>query len=188
MLNPEDVRHIQDYLRSLPNHQTPIPQPIDQNNLRRPKTAVVASPELYDLDKELQCNFPNVYDLIGGVEGLLMCVDNAENESITQACVNDNALYDKLSSEVFNAIDQGAELESELSGSSLVYDAITTEYVSWEFTEAIIKATRAYGEILRNCLAVFAGRPTTLRVIMLTKTPLKGVYLIRFVNEEKIPY
>ena len=189
MLNPEDVRHIQDYLRSLPNHKTQSVQPINQSNLSRPKTAVVSSPELYEIDEIMQKEFPTVYDLLGGVEGLLMCADTDETTPISQMCISDAELYDHLSSKAFDALDKEFFMESE-SGedsdapvSQIIYENAAKEYISWEFTETILKATRAYGELLRDCLAGLANVKNDVRVTMLTKTPIKGVYLIRFSNE-----
>jgi len=188
MFSPEDFRHIQDYLRSLPSHNTQSVQPINQSNLNRPKTAVVSSPELYGIDQHMQKEFPAVYDLLGGVEGLLMCADAGEKTPISQMCVSDCELYDHLSNEAFNVLDQEAYIESVCSGADIIYENAAKEYISWEFTEIVLKATRAYGELLRDCLAGLANVENEVRVTMFTKTPIKGVYLIRFSNEQHIPF
>ena len=59
----------------------------------RPTTCVVQSEELYKLNLLLQEEFPTIYELIGGIEGLLMCVDKGSRR-LSQVIHDRAAFYD----------------------------------------------------------------------------------------------
>lgn len=154
-------------------------QSISHKLLNRSKTCVIESEELTRLDALLQTEFPTVYDLLGGIEGLLMCLSRS-GEPITYVCKTEESIHEQLSVESLSALDAVVESETEFSGNEFIYDNATKEYISWGFTETVIQAAKAYREILVECLSGIMNTPNTIHITMLTKSPITNVYFIQF--------
>ncbi len=155
---------------------------VDPVKLYQPKICIIKSEELSNLNDSLQTNFPVVYDLLGGIEGLLMCADKGEI-SASNICRTDEILYDHLSTEAYNVLETVAETETGMTGNEFVYDQATSEYISWGFTETLLQATKVYGEILRECLRSLMDQHNEINITMLTRTPIRSVYMIQFTNQ-----
>lgn len=140
---------------------------------------MIESEELTRLDGLLQTEFPTVYDLLGGIEGLLMCL-NRSGEPITHVCKTHESTHEQLSVESLDVLNAVVESETEFTGNEFIYDNATKEYISWGFAETVIQAAKAYREIVVECLSGIMNVPNTIQITMLCKSPIANVYFIQF--------
>jgi hypothetical protein len=145
----------------------------------RPTTCVVQSEELYNLNLLLQEEFPTIYELIGGIEGLLMCVDKGSRR-LSQVIHDRAAFYDSLVGETYTLLDEIAECEVQHTGNDYVSDELNKEFMSWGFSNAMLKATEAYMSILNDELKpVLQKQNDEVTVVCIMQAPLRGVYYIQ---------
>lgn len=145
----------------------------------RPTTCVVQSEELYKLNLLLQEEFPTIYELIGGIEGLLMCVDKGSRR-LSQVMKDEAAFYDSLVGEAYTLLDEIAECEVQYTGKDYVSEEFNKEFMSWGFSDALLKATEAYMSILNDEMSpIFQRRNNEFTVVCIAQSPLKGVYYVQ---------
>ena len=137
------------------------------------------SQELYKLNEVLKSEFPTIYELIGGVEGLLMCADKGDYR-IMDICDNREKLYDNLTGECYNVLDAVAETESIHSNNDMLPMEMDKEFMSWGFTDTLLKLSDIYKQILTDNMAAVLQREKNITIINITESPLRGVYYIQF--------
>lgn len=137
------------------------------------------SEELHLLNELLQRDFPVIYDLIGGIEGLLMCADKGGRRIVD--IVNDRELfYESLSGETYNLLSEIAETETHWSGNGFLTEGLDKEFTSWDFTQALLMATDQYMSILKDELRpVLQKREHRVTVTHIAQSPLRAVYYVQ---------
>lgn len=141
------------------------------------------SQELYKLNEVLKSEFPTIYDLIGGVGGLLMCVNNGDFR-IMDVCNDRQVMYDHLAKEAYDVLELAAETEGQYT-SSFYSDVmlpieLDREFLSWGFSETLLKLTMEYRQILTDNMAPVLRNEKDVTIINIMESPLKGVYYIQF--------
>lgn len=132
----------------------------------------------------MQERYPAIYDMIGGIEGLLMCADKGHGK--LQDIVKDRSvMYDSFTGEAYSVLDSIAETESYHSGYQYLSDEVNKEFMSWGFSDVLLKATDVYYSLLNHELnAALKGRYSDSKVTMITQTPIRGVYYVRISPED----
>lgn len=137
------------------------------------------SQELYKLNLVLQSQFPTIYDLIGGVEGLLMCTDKGDSK-ILDICHDREKLYDCLTGNTYDVLDAIADTESTYYGNDTIPTELDNEFVSWGFTDTLLKLSSVYKQILTDNMSAVLQSERNIVIINIMESPLKGVYYIQF--------
>jgi hypothetical protein len=178
-MHPKDIqRHVHTTLRQANNKRNESSR---LQTINRPKTCVVESQELYELNQVLMSEFPTIYELIGGVEGLLMCADKGECENtLLDVCNSREKLYDNLIAECYSVLDTVAETESLHSSNDMLPAELDKEFMSWGFAETLLKLAGIYKQLLTDNMAHVLQNEKRIIVISIMESPLKGVYYIQF--------
>ena len=144
----------------------------------KPTTCVVQSEELYKLNLLLQEEFPTIYELIGGIEGLLMCVDKGDKR--LSSVVNDREVfYDNLVRSAYRHLEIAAETEANF-GNEYVTGELEKEFMRWGFDDVMLKVTDAYRGILTDELeSVLRKQNNEVTVVCIMQAPLRAVYYIQ---------
>lgn len=144
---------------------------------------MVQSEELYRLNTLLQSEFPVIYDLIGGIEGLLMCADKGSRR-MPELFNDREAFYDSLSGETYNLLSEVAETEVHWSGNQYLSEGLDKEFTSWDFTQALLMATDQYMSILTDELRpVLQKRGHRVTVSHISQSPLRAVYYVQIESD-----
>lgn len=174
-MHPKDiVKHVHTALRqATPKRNEPV------QKLVRPTTCVIRSEELYKLNSLMQSEFPTIYELIGGIEGLLMCVDKGSRR-LSEIINNRASFYDSFVGEAYTLLDEIATAESEWSGNDYLIEELNKEFMSWGFSDAMLRATDEYMDLLTDELSpVLQKQNNEVTVVCIMQAPLKGVYFIQ---------
>ena len=171
-MHPKDiVKHIHTTLRQADTKRyVPITKPV---------TCVIQSEELYRLNLLLQSEFPTIYELIGGIEGLLMCADKG-SKRLSEIINNRVSFYDSFAGETYTLLDDIASSECEMSGNDYVADELNKEFMSWGFSDVMMRATDEYMNLLNDELSpVLRKQNNNVTVASIMQSPLRGVYFIQ---------
>ena len=174
-MHPKDiVRHLHSTLRqSDPKRNEPF-----QQSLPRPTTCVVQSEELYKLDLLLQKEFPTIYELIGGIEGLLMCADKGDAR-LSSIIRSRESFYDNLVGSAYLYLEAAAVTEANF-GNEYVTEELPKEFMRWGFQDVLMCITDTYRDILTDELeTVLQKQNNEVTVACIMQTPIKGVYYIQ---------
>lgn len=173
-MHPKDIqRHVHATLRQADNTGD------EYSTINRPKTCVVQSHELHQLNLLLKCEFPTIYELIGGVEGLLMCADKGDHR-IMDICNDREKLHDSLTGECYNVLDSVAQTESFHYSNYMLPSELDKEFVSWGFTDTLLKLTNIYKQILTDDMSSVLQNEKNIMIINIVQSPIQGVYYIQF--------
>lgn len=174
-MHPKDiVKHIHSTLRQASPKRDGRVQ-----TLAKPTTCVIQSEELYKLNLLLQSEFPTIYELIGGIEGLLMCVDKGSRR-LSEIIDNRASFYDSFVGETYTLLDEIATTECEWSGNDYIIEELNKEFMSWGFSDAMLRATDEYMDLLSDELSpVLQKQNNEVTVVCIMQSPLRGVYYIQ---------
>lgn len=144
----------------------------------KPTTCAIQSEELYKLNQILREDFPTIYELIGGIEGLLMCVDKGSRR--LSELVNDREkFYDSLTGESYQLLEEIATTE-HLNGNDVIAEDLDKEFISFGFAETLLKIADAYRNVLNDEMRpVLQKQSGEVTVVCVMQSPLKGVYFVQ---------
>lgn len=126
----------------------------------------------------MQSEFPTIYELIGGIEGLLMCVDKG-NERLSSIINSRENFYDALISSSYHYLSEAAQTESNF-GNEFVLEELDKEFMRWGFNDVMLQVTDVYRELLTDDLSpVLQKQNNEVTVVCIMQAPLKGVYFIQ---------
>lgn len=152
---------------------------IKHKTITRPTTCAVQSEELYKLNLLLQEQFPTIYELIGGIEGLLMCADKGSRR-LSEITNDREKFYDSLTGEAYHTLDAIAEAECLNSGNDIISAELNKEFLSWEFNTALLKITDVYRRILTDDMRPVLQKQTDeVTVAWIMESPIRGVYFFQ---------
>lgn len=144
----------------------------------RPTTCVVQSEELYKLNLLLQEEFPTIYELIGGIEGLLMCADKGDAR-LSSIIRSRESFYDNLVRSAYQYLEAAADTEANF-GNEYVTNELEKEFMRWGFQDVLMNITDTYHGILTDELGtVLQKQNNEVTVVGIMQTPIKGVYYVQ---------
>lgn len=140
-------------------------------------TCVVRSDELSRLDELLQKQFPLIYDLLGGVEGLFSAIAGSDIPANEYSNCTEQT-YEELSKAAYGVIEDVVTDQGDFTENGFVVNDIETEFVSWHFNDYLVEASVLYRNILHDLLCGFNSKSNDVMVNQLMKSPVAHTYYI----------
>lgn len=140
---------------------------------------MVRSKDLHNLDLLLKSEFPTIYELIGGAEGLLMCADNGDNK-IVEISEDREKLHDRLANECYAVLDGAAQNESFHYNNYMLPSELDREYLSWGFTDTLLKLTDIYRQIITDDMSDVLKNEKNIVIVNIVRSPIREVYYVQF--------
>jgi hypothetical protein len=140
---------------------------------------VIHSEEVARLGEVLQSDFPLIYDLLGGVEGLMNCIAGSEMPA-NEYSKDTEQTYEQLSTSAYTVIEDMIEGHGNFTSDGFIVGDVETEFISWEFNDYLAAVAGVYQQLLFELLRSLHQQQSDVSINRVTPTRLKNTYYIEF--------
>lgn len=135
------------------------------------------------LGELLQSNFPLIYDLLGGVEGLLNCIAGSEVPA-NEYSKDTEQTYEQLSTCTYTVLEDIIEGQGNFTSDGFIVGDAETEFISWEFNYYLAAIADVYQQLLFELLSSLHKQQRDVSINRVTPTRLKNTYYIEFTPKD----
>lgn len=140
---------------------------------------MIESDEVARLGELLQSNFPLIYDLLGGVEGLMNCIAGSE-VSANEYSKDTEQTYEQLSTSTYTVLEDIIEGQGNFTSDGFIVGDVETEFISWEFNDYLAAISDVYQQLLFELLSGLDKQQKDVFIHRFTPARLKNTYYIEF--------
>ena len=149
----------------------------------KPVVCVIHSEEVAKLGEVLQSDFPLIYDILGGVEGLMNCITYSEVPA-NEYSKDTEQTYEELSTSTYTVIEDIIEGHGNFTSDGFIIGDVETEFISWAFYDYLAAAASVYQKLLFELLCSLRKQQKDVSISRVTPTRLKNIYYIEFTPKD----
>lgn len=149
----------------------------------KPVVCLIESDEVARLGEVLQSDFPLIYDLLGGVEGLMNCIAGSEVPA-NEYSKDTEQTYEQLSTSTYTVLEDIIEGQGNFTSNGFVVGDVETEFISWEFNDYLARLSAVYQQLLFELLCSLHKQQSDVSINRVTPTRLKNTYYIEFTPKD----
>lgn len=144
---------------------------------------MIHSEEVARLGEVLESDFPLIYNLLGGVEGLMNCIAGSEMPA-NEYSKDTEQTYEQLSTAVYIVLEEITEGRGDFTADGFIVGDFENEFISWAFNDYLTAVAGVYQRLLFKLLSSLHQQQSDVSINRVTPTRLKNTYYIEFTPKD----